>query len=102
MRGDIIELMEAPPKLYSKRCKAVSVLLRMFLEYGISASILISWYIYDIFIAVMTMFLGFIIMGIIRSKLINAAIIPSQREFSRSDKEIAEWFTAKELCHGHF
>lgn len=57
-----------------------------------------AWYFYDYFIAGAILLLSFIIMGIIRSKLRNSAIPPSQREYHYNDKGIADWFVARELC----
>lgn len=98
MQDEIIEQIEPPLKLVSKRCMALSFGLRLFLQYGVFISSAAVWYFYDIFIAFMSIFLSFIIIGIIRSKL-RSAVLPSfQREFYYSDKVLAEWFTAKELC----
>lgn len=99
MREEFIELIESTPKLYSKKCKFVSFLLRLFLQYTTILSGLITWYFYDFFIASLSLVLTFIIIGIIRSKLRNSAIPPSQREYHYSDKNIADWYTAKELCY---
>jgi len=38
-------------------------------------------------------------MGIIRSKLRNSVIPFNQREYQYSDKAIADWYSAKELCY---
>ncbi len=99
MQEKFIQLAESTPKLYSKKCRFVSLLLRLFLQYATILSGLITWYLYDFFIALLSLVLTFIIMGIIRSKLRNSAIPPSQREYHYSDKNIADWYTAKELCY---
>lgn len=99
MQEEFIELREPTPVLYSKKCRAVSLLLKLFLQYGSAAATFIAWYIYDFFIALLTLVLAFILMGIIRSKLRNSVIPSSQREYHYNDKEIAEWFSAKELCY---
>lgn len=91
--------MEPTPKLYSKKCKAIALLLKLFLQYTTFLVALISWYIYDYFIAGATLLLSFIIMGIIRSKIRNSVIPPKQREFQYNDKGIADWYTAKEICY---
>jgi hypothetical protein len=60
---------------------------------------LVIWYFYDFFIALLSLVLTFIIMGIIRSKLRNAVIPFNQREYQYNDKAIADWYVAKELCY---
>lgn len=99
MQNEFIELIEPTPKLYSNKCKTISFILRLFLQYTTLLSGLVSWYLYDFFIALLTLILTFIIMGIIRSKLRNSVIPPSQREYQYTDKAIADWYTAKELCY---
>ncbi len=99
MQDDIIEVIEPTPKLTTKRCKLISYAIKIFLQTATIAAALISWYLYDYFIAGATFLLAFIIMGIIRSKIRNSAIPPKQREYQYNDQEIAEWFTAKELCY---
>ncbi len=98
MNNDFINMLEPTPKLHSKKCKIISIMLRFFLKFSIYITTLLSWYIYGIFIAFFVLVLSFLIIGIIRSKLRNIAIPASQQEHQYSDKEIAEWFTAKEIC----
>jgi len=98
MENDYIDLIEPTPKLHSKKCKFISFVLRVFLQFSTFLSSLIAWYVYDYFIAMLTLVLSFIIMGIIRSKLRNAVIPLNQREYQYNDKGIADWYTAKELC----
>ena len=99
MQNDIIDMMEPTPKLNSKKCKFISFLLRIFLQFSIYVIGLLAWYIYDYFIAISVLLLSFIIMGIIRSKLRNSVIPPKQREYQYNDKGIADWYTAKEICN---
>ncbi|WP_373001334.1 hypothetical protein [Sulfurimonas sp.] len=99
MENDFIEMMEPTPKLHSKRCKLISFLLRIFLQFSIYIVAIIVWLMYDYFIAIATLLLSFIIMGIIRSKIRNSVIPPKQREYQYNDQGIADWFTAKELCY---
>lgn len=98
MQTDFIDLIEPTPKLYSKKCKTVSFLLRIFLQFTTFFASLIAWYLYDYFIALLTLVLSFIIMGIIRSKIRNSVIPPKQREYQYNDQGIADWYTARELC----
>lgn len=99
MQEDFIEPIEPTPVLHSKKCRVTALSLRLFLQYTTILSALAAWYLYDFFIALLTLVLAFIIMGIIRSKLRNSSIPPSQREYRYSDKDIADWYTAKMLCY---
>ncbi|MFT5662226.1 MAG: hypothetical protein ACI9TV_002876 [Sulfurimonas sp.] len=98
MQTDYINLIEPTPKLHTQKCKLVSLLLRIFLQFTTFIAALIAWYIYDYFIGIATLLLVFIIMGIIRSKIRNAVIPTKQREFQYNDQGIADWYTARELC----
>jgi len=98
MQKDFIDMIEPTPKLKTKRCRLISLVLRLFLQFTTPVVGLVSWYIYDYFIAIATLLLSFIIIGIIRAKLRNAVIPLKQREYHYNDKGIADWYTARELC----
>jgi len=97
--NDFIDMIEPTPKLNSKKCKLISMILRIFLQYGIYIVGLISWLKYDYFIGIAIFLLSFIIMGIVRSKIRNSVIPIKQREYQYNDKGIADWYTAKEICN---
>lgn len=99
MQNDYINLIEPTPQLHSKKCKLISFLLRVFLQFTTFTVPLIIWYLYDYFIALLALVLTFIVMGIIRSKIRNSVIPPSQSEYQYNDKGIADWFVAKEICY---
>lgn len=99
MPNDIIDLIEPTPKLHSRKCRVIAYLLRLFLQFTTFITALTAWYLYDYFIALLTLVLTFIIMGIIRSKLRNSVIPPKQREYQYNDQGIADWYTAKEICN---
>jgi hypothetical protein len=99
MENDFIEMIEPTPKLHSKKCKLISFAIRIFLQYSIYIVSLIVWLMYDYFIAIATLLLSFIIMGIIRSKIRNSVIPMKQREYQYNDQGIADWYTAKEICN---
>ncbi len=99
MQNDYIDLIEPTPKLHSQKCKIISFLLKIFLQFTTVIIGLIVWYIYDYFLAIAALLLSFIIMGIIRSKLRNAVIPPQQREYQYNDQGIADWYIAKEICY---
>ena len=98
MQTDFIELIEPTPKLRTKKCKLISFLVRMFLQYTTFIAALLAWYIYDYFIAIAVLLLSFIIMGIIRSKIRNAVIPSKQKEYQYNDEGIANWYVSRELC----
>jgi len=98
MQTDFIEQIEPTPKLHTKKCKIIALSIRIMLQYSLYVVTAIIWYKYDYFIAIASFLVGFIVIGIIRSKLRNSAIPPSQREYQYNDQGIADWFTARELC----
>mgnify|MGYP006883070098 CR=1 FL=1 len=98
MQTDYINLIEPTPKIRTKKCKLISLIIRIFLQYTTFIVAIITWFIYDYFIAGATLLLSFIIMGIIRSKIRNYVIPIKQREYQYNDQGIADWYTAKELC----
>ena len=98
MQNDFIDMIEPTPILKSKKCKIVSFILRIFLQFSPYLITLIIWYMYDYFIAFFVLILSFIVLGIIRSKLRNSVIPVKQREYHYNDKGIADWYTARELC----
>ncbi|MDQ7043707.1 MAG: hypothetical protein Q9M34_09300 [Sulfurimonas sp.] len=100
MQTDFIDQIEPTPKLTTKKCKIISLMLRIFLQYTSYIVGVLTWYYYDYFIAIALFLLSFIIMGIVRSKLMHSVIPPSQHEYNYNTKGIADWYTARELCIG--
>ncbi len=98
MQTDYIDEIEPTPILKSQKCKLFSFMIYIFLQFTTFIVSLISLFIYDYFIAILTLVLSFIVMGIIRSKIRNSVIPSLQREYQYSDKEIADWYTDRELC----
>jgi len=98
MQNEFINQIEPTPKINTTKCKLVSLLLRLFLQFTSYIVSLITCYIYDYFIAIAIFLLSFIIMGIIRAKLRNSVIPQTQQEYNYNDKGIADWYTARELC----
>jgi len=98
MQTDFINQIEATPKLTTKKCKYISFLLRVFLQFTSYIVGLITWYYYDYFIAIALFLLSFIIMGIVRSKMMHSVIPSSQHEYNYNAQGIADWYTARELC----
>ena len=98
MNNDYISSIEKTPKISTKKCKLISFLLKLFLQFATYVVGLVTFYIYDYFIAIASMLLSYIIIGIIRAKLRNSVIPKSQQEYKYNDKGIADWYTARELC----
>lgn len=97
--NDFIDMIEETPKLNSKKCKLISMILRIFLQYGIYIVGLLTWLKYDYFIGIASFLLAFIIMGIVRAKIRNSVIPIKQREYQYNDQGIADWYTVKEICN---
>jgi hypothetical protein len=68
------------------------------LSYGNYFIAAVIWWKSDWFIALGTLLLGFIVFGIIRSKLRNDSIPPAQRETPYSDYAISTWFLSRTTC----
>jgi hypothetical protein len=68
------------------------------LSYGNYALALLVWWKSDWFIAIGTLLLGIIVFGILRSKLRNDSIPPSQREYAYDDYSIATWYLSRNHC----
>jgi len=96
--NDYIEMIQATPKLHSKKCKFLAFSIKILLQYTTVVAGILAWCVYDYFIGGAVLLLAFVIMGIIRSKLRNSSIPLSQREYQYNDKGIADWFVSQELC----
>jgi len=93
-----IDMREDVPLPNSKICKLISFFIFIFLQFTTFVVSLITLYLYDYFIALLVLVLSFIIMGITRSKISNSVISATQREYQHSDKDIANYYTVKEIC----
>ena len=98
MDSDYINEIEPTPTLKSKKCKFISFLIYIFLQYTIFLVAIIFFFLYDYFIAVSAFLLSYVVMGIIRSKIRNSVIPPSQMEYQYNDKEIGDWYVDREVC----
>ena len=98
MKNDYIELIQATPKLHSKKCKYLAFVIQILLQYTTLTAGIIAWYFYDYFIGGAVLLLTFIVMGIIRSKLRNSSIPLSQREYHYNDEGIAKWYLSRHFC----
>lgn len=73
-------------------------LLGYALSYGNTFIALIIGWVYGWFIGIGIFLLGFILFGILRSKLRNSSIPPSQQEFPYNDHAIASWYLDQHHC----
>jgi|APCry1669189204_1035204.scaffolds.fasta_scaffold281485_2 hypothetical protein len=99
MDQNFLELIEPTPKIESKKCKFIALLLSLSLTYSPLLVGIVIWYFYDYFFAGATLLITYLVIGIIRSQLRNDVIPINQREFHYTDKAIAAWVVAKQLCH---
>jgi len=100
MENTFIEMPQSIPKLKSLKCRLIALSLELFLTYGIYFIGALSWYVYDYFIAFLTLLLSFIVIGIIRSQIRAIGVPKLQREYQYSDKEIAILFTwVLKICY---
>ena len=98
MQDNIIDMIIPTPKLESTKCKLFAHVIWFFLKFSSIIITLISWYLYDYFIAFFTFILAYIIIGIIRANIRNISIPKTQQEYPYTDKAIVAWYVDKELC----
>ncbi|MFA5214856.1 hypothetical protein [Sulfuricurvum sp.] len=90
--------IDPTPTLPSRQCRFMARLMGWGLTYGNYAIALIVWWISDWFIAIGVLLLGIIVFGIVRSKLRNDSIPPTQREYAYDDYAIATWYLSRTAC----
>lgn len=97
IESEIIHIVELP-SLPTKKCRIMANIGGLVLSYGNYFIAMIIYVSYDLFIAIGFLLLGFIIFGIIGSKLRNMSIPLSNLEFSYTDKEIITWYLVRYIC----
>ena len=90
--------LDQTPTLPTRRCRFLARISGYTLSYGNYILAFIIFFVSDWFIAIGALLLGFIVFGIVRSKLIQDSIPPSQREYSYSDYAIATWYLSNHTC----
>lgn len=90
--------IDPTPTLPTRRCRLYARLMGYVLSYGYYLIAVLVWWKSDWFIAIGSLLLGFIIFGIIRSKLRNDSIPLSQRETPYTDYAIATWYLSQNYC----
>ena len=93
-------LIDPTPTLPTRRCRMAARLLGYGLSYGNYLIALIVWWKSDWFFAIGSLLLGFIVFGIVRSKLLNSSVPPAQRELPYTDDAIARWYLHRNHCFG--
>jgi uncharacterized membrane protein len=92
MNNDFIPNIEPTPVLQKKECRFFAVLLTFFLKYSALFMALGAWYVYDFFYGIASFLLFYLVIGIIRSKLLHASVPKAQQEYSYTDSAIAAWY----------
>lgn len=90
--------IEPTPTLPTRRCRLIAHILGWGLSYGNYGIALIVWWKSDWFIAIGALLLGVIVFGILRSKLRNDSVPPTQRETPYNDYAIATWYMSRNHC----
>lgn len=90
--------IDPTPILPTRQCRFMARLMGWGLSYGNYMIALIVWWKSDWFIAIGALLLGYIVFGIIRSKLRNDSIPPAQRETPYTDYAIATWYLSRNHC----
>lgn len=86
------------PSLPTKKCRVMASIGGLALSYGNYLIATIIYINYDLFIAGGLLLLGFIVFGIIGSKIRNISIPLSNLEVSYTDKEIVTWYLLRYVC----
>jgi hypothetical protein len=90
--------IDPTPTLPTRLCRLYARMMGYALSYGNYLIAAFVWWKSDWFIAIGTLLLGFIVFGIIRSKLRNDAIPIAQRETPYTDYAIATWYLSRNHC----
>lgn len=98
MKNETVYLKEETPEPNSTRCKTVVYTIAFLLRFGSFLIALAIFICADLFYAIASGLIAYIIIGIVKSKMRSASIPPSQHEFSYNDTEIAKWYAKKILC----
>ncbi|MDD3770022.1 hypothetical protein E0765_01540 [Sulfuricurvum sp. IAE1] len=90
--------IDPTPALPTRRCRLLARALGYGLSYGNYLVAGLVWTQSDWFIAIGSLLLGFIVFGIVRSKLRADSIPIAQREMSYTDYAIASWYLSRHTC----
>lgn len=99
MNDEILNFhIDPTPTLPTRQCRLQARLLGYVLSYGNYLIAWLVWWLNDWFIAIGALLFGFIVFGIIRSKLRNDSVPPAQREVPYTDYAIATWYLSRHHC----
>lgn len=93
-----MEIYTQTPTPSTKVCKLLYTLLWISLSYGAIIITAIVWWLFNWYYALSSLLLAFILIGIIRSKLLHSSIPKVQQEFTYSDKDISAWYLHMYVC----
>lgn len=93
-----MEIYTQTPQPPTKGCKLLHFLLSSFLSFGTYLITLGVWVMYNWYYALSALLLAFILIGILRSKLLHSSVPKVQQEFTYSDKDIAAWYLHMYIC----
>ena len=93
-----MDIYTQTPKLIDTKCKILNTLLSWFLGYGAYIIALSIWWSYNWYFAISALLLSFILIGILRSKLLYSSIPKVQQELAYSDKDISSWYLYLYIC----
>lgn len=93
-----MEIYTQTPQPPTKGCKLLHFLLSGFLSFGTYLITLGVWVMYNWYYALSALLLAFILIGILRSKLLHSSVPKVQQEFTYSDKDIAAWYLHMYIC----
>ncbi len=88
---DTLELFVPIPQMKTIRQKIAKALLGFVLAYGFLAVALLVWCYTNAYIALFTLPLGYLLMGIVSSKFRELAVPKAQREFHYGSFDLAAW-----------
>jgi hypothetical protein len=100
MQETIIPQIEPTPAFKSRKCRILIFALALSLTYGALITAALVWILYDIFFAAAALLIGYLVIGIFRSKMRNSSIPKAQQEYHYTDKAIAAWYLSRTLCFG--
>ena len=86
------------PEPPNQQCKLLKLLLSMLLSYGAFIIGISVWWFYNWYYAFSAFLLSFILIGILRSKLLHSSIPKVQQEFTYADKDIIGWYLHMSIC----
>lgn len=98
--NDFIPEIEPTPTFKTKQCNWLVQIVAFKLTYMPLILTALVAYMVDLFYAIATLLISYLVTGIVRSYMRNNSIPKKQQEYSYSDKAIAAWFLYRTYCFG--